>query len=299
MTPAALWSMRNTIRRLAPDVLHANDSHAFMNLNVAAMGIRRPLRIATRRTSFPVRNPWQYNFFADRTVCVVESVAEQCREAGISADQLRVVHSGVDAAKIRSGKRLQTRKALGIRHDQKVLLTIGNLIPCKGHTYLLEALRVVLQQHPDIYLLLAGEGEMRAELQRLAETLGIQDHVRFLGFRRDAPDLLAAADLFVMPSLLEGICGVVLEVMTAGLPLVTTTAGGIADVLAVPPGEPELAWAVPPGEMQPLAAAVIEALRLPDEARQRASRAKVHAEQRFTSDRMIDNTIQVYREGKS
>ncbi len=298
LTPAALRSMRHTIRRLAPDVVHANDSHAFMSLNLAAVGMRRPLRIATRRTSFPLRNPWQYNLFADRMVCVVESVALQCRQAGIAAERLRVVHSGVDLQRIRSGNRLQTRKLLGINDDQKVLLTIGNLIPCKGHTYLLEALQVVLKQHPEVCLLLAGEGEMRAELQRLVQTMGLEEHVRFLGFRRDAPDLLAAADLFVMPSLLEGICGVVLEVMTVGLPLVTTTAGGIVDVLAVPPGEPQLAWAVPPGETQPLAAAMLEALRSPDEARQRADRARLHAEQRFTSDRMIDNTVRVYREGK-
>jgi glycosyltransferase involved in cell wall biosynthesis len=127
----------------------------------------------------------------------------------------------------------------------------------------------------------------------LAKGLGIAARVQFLGFREDIPDLLQAADLCVIPSHLEGICSTLIESMLAGRPLVTTLAGGMAEV-AAPRGFPPMAWTVPPGDSAALAAALQAALDQPVEREQRAARARDYALARFTPERTLDGFEQLF-----
>ncbi len=159
---------------------------------------------------------------------------------------LRVVHDGVDPARVRAGDRGRGRRSLALTDDQALLLTVAKLTDHKGHRFLLDALPAVIQKVPNVVVALAGDGELRETLQQQAEQLGVASHVRFLGYRDDVPDLIQAADLFVLPSHMEGLCSTLIDVMLAGCPIVTTTAGGIPDLVGGESATEPVAWTVPP-----------------------------------------------------
>ncbi len=296
--PAALLTIRRALARAEPDVLHYNDSHALSGAGLAALGLPIAARFAARRVDFPIRSAKPYRWFSDRVVCVSEAVRKVCLAGGLPGDMLRVVHDGVDPDGVRSGERRRGRRSLGLKDDQTLLLTVAKLTDHKGHRFLLEALPAVIQKVPGVVLALAGDGELRDTLEQQAKQLGIESHVRFLGFRRDVYDLICAADLFVLPSYLEGLCSTLIDVMLAGRPIVTTTAGGIPDLVVGDPSEGSpVAWTVPPRDAQALAQAIVKALASPDVCAEMQQRASGRALQRFTADCMVEATLAVYREG--
>ena len=173
-----------------------------------------------------------------------------------------------------------------------LLLTVAKLTEHKGHAFLLDALPAVLARFPQAVLALAGDGPLLAALRAQVQRLRLADRVRFLGFRADVPDLLAAADLLVVPSLLEGLCSSIIDAMFLGCPVVATRAGGIPDLLASPDArQPDAGWLVPPRDASALAGAVIEALQSPAARQQCVQHALVRAQREFTADSMVDQTL--------
>lgn len=293
-SPRALWSLRQLLKTLRPDVLHANDAHALTASGVAGLGLSIPVRVAARRVDFPLRSPSRYRKFSDGLVCVSNTVARICRDSGISAEALHVVHDGVDPQFAESGDRLRGRESLHLRAEDKLLLTVAKLTDHKGHTFLLRAMPEILAQHPRAVLALAGEGELRETLQTEASQLGVDSAVRFLGYRHDIPDLLAAADVVVQPSHMEGLCSSLIDAMLAGRAIVATSAGGIPDLLAVDEGKPPVGWLVPPQSPTALSRAITDALEHPAEAKTRGERARTRALSHFTADHMVAQTLRSY-----
>jgi L-malate glycosyltransferase len=295
--PAALWQIRRALRRIRPDVLHYNDSHAIIAAGVATLGLYVPARIVARRVDFPLRSPRPYRCFCDRVICVSQAVQRVCREGGLPEAMLRVVHDGVDPTRVASGDRRRGRQSLGLADDQILLLTVAKLTDHKGHRFLLEALPEVIRRMPNAVVALAGDGELRESLEHDAKRLGVQSRVRFLGFRNDVYDLIRAADLFVLPSHMEGLCSTLIDVMLAERTIVATTAGGIPDLLSGDQsGAGPVAWTVPPRDSKALAAAILRALASPEECAPMQKQARRRAEEHFTADSMVENTLAVYRE---
>jgi len=323
--PAAMWRTRRLLRQIRPDVLHFNDSHAIDGAGMAALGLRIPVRAAARRVDFAIRSSRRYRWFCNCVICVSKAVADVCREGGIPDRMLRVVHDGVDPARVRSGDRKRGRRALQLSDDRTLLLTVATLTDHKGHRFLLDAMPEVLQKKQNVLLALAGDGELLDSLRQHAERLGIASQVRFLGFRNDVYDLINAADLFVLPSHKEGLCSTLIDVMLAGRPIVATAAGGIPDLLGrgtgchagafsgpvvetddrrpsptastseADPSDEPVAWLVPPRDPPALARTIIGALDSPEQSAILRRRALERAEQRFTADCMVDATLAVFR----
>jgi glycosyltransferase involved in cell wall biosynthesis len=139
------------------------------------------------------------------------------------------------------------RGELGITDDEVVALTVANLRSEKGYDVLLEAARLSVAAGAPVRFLSVGRGPLEAELAAAADVGGLAGHLRFLGTRTDTPRLMAGADLFVLPSHQEGLPVALMEAMSAGLPVVATTVGGVPDVitdgvdgLLVPPGRADL-----------------------------------------------------------
>lgn len=297
-SPAAVWHIRRCLQQIRPDVLHYNDAHAMTGAGLAAMGLQIPVRIAARRVDFPLRSARLYRWFCDRLVCVSRAVATVCREGGIPDEMLRVVHDGVDPARVQSGNRRRGRQSLALADDEPLLLCVATLTDHKGHRFLLDALPAVTEKYPKVVVALAGDGELRETLAEQAKRLGIASRVHFLGFRNDVPDLIHAADVFVLPSHMEGLCSTLIDVMLAGRTIVATTAGGIPDLTGSDiPGTAPVAWTVPPRDPQSLAAAILNALSSPDECAAMQERARHRAEQHFTADCMVEATLGVFYEG--
>ena len=299
-SPRALWNMRRWLGALRPDVLHLHDSHALGSCGLAAWGLPIPARVVARKVVFPLRSSWCYRHFAQRVIAVSEAVARECRQGGVPAERICVVHDGVDPLRIASGERQRGRRAIGAGERDLVLLTVASLTAPKGHTTLLDALPTILVRHPQVRLVWAGDGPLRAELQTQAEKLRIAGAVQMLGHRSDVPDLLRAADLLVAPSHAEGLCSTLIDAMFAGVPIVTTTAGGIPELVgALQPngGASEaspVAVMTQPGDAAALAAAILHAIDTPHEMQALAAAAHERAREHFTADRMVAQTLRVY-----
>ncbi len=153
--------------------------------------------------------------------------------------KMEVIHNAVDPTPFSRPPDPALRRALA--DERPLVLAVARLDPQKGHRYLLTAATEV----PDAIFALAGDGPERPALEELADRLGVRDRVRFLGARSDVADLLAACDVFVLPSLFEGFPISVLEAMAAGCPVIATAIGGTDEVvihgesgLLVPPADP-------------------------------------------------------------
>jgi glycosyltransferase involved in cell wall biosynthesis len=172
--------------------------------------------------------------------------------------------------------------------DRPIVLTVARLDEQKGHRYLLDA----AVQVPEAQFVLAGDGPLRPELEAQVQSLGLQERVKFLGHRTDIPDLLAACDVFVLPSLYEGLPLSILEAMAADRPVIATQIGGTDE--AVINGETGLL--VTPADSTLLAAAIRSVLDDRVLAQRIASAGRIRAEREFSTAAMLRQTTAVYAE---
>lgn len=211
---------------------------------------------------------------------------------GIPPSRMTTVHNGVDPGQyLAADGHADKRAELGLPPDAVVLGAVGSLYPVKGHTYLLQALTRILPVHPQVTVVLVGRGDLRAELEAEVRTSGLQDHVRFLGFRPDVTDLLATFDIFVLPSVSEGLPLSLLEAMAMAKPVVASAVGGIPEVVL--PGRTGLL--VPPADPRALAEAILSLLDNAPLAKQIGQQARDHVAGHFTLARMLERYQTLYR----
>jgi glycosyltransferase involved in cell wall biosynthesis len=204
-------------------------------------------------------------------------------QGGASPDRTVTVHNGVDPSKFDRAVTGASIRDLHQIWDGPVLVVIGRLTPQKGHIYLLQALPSLVNEWPQLRCLIVGEGEMRGRLDALAQSLGLGRHCVFAGVSDAIPEVLAAADLFVLPSLSEGFPFVVLEALAMGCPVVATAIDGVTEVIQ----DGVTGRLVPPRDPTALAGAIREMLRDPAGARTMGMRGRRLVEERFTADRMM------------
>ncbi len=190
-----------------------------------------------------------------------------------------VVPLGIDLERFRNGRPTLEGRIVG---------NVARLAEQKGQRDLIAAAPHVLERHPDVRFVVAGEGELRDELERLAEPLG--DRFTFLGAREDVPDLLASFDVFAFPSRFEGLCLAVIEAQAAGVPVVATPVGGIRETVV----EGETGWLVEPRDVEALAERISWCLDNPNEPRRVAAEAQRRVLERFSVDRMVAETLALY-----
>jgi glycosyltransferase involved in cell wall biosynthesis len=181
---------------------------------------------------------------ADLVLGVSRFVADSCVAGGVPAEKVRHVHNGFDSGGWRAdGDGARIRRELGMSDDAPLLLCVGRLTQWKGQWRAIDALPAIRVEHPDARLVLVGEEDpwghggagYRAELEARARSLKVAGAVTFAGFRRDVPDLLAAADLFVFPSWEEPFGMVFVEAMASRKPVVALASGGALEIIE--PGE--------------------------------------------------------------
>jgi glycosyltransferase involved in cell wall biosynthesis len=166
---------------------------------------------------------------ADRLIAVSKEVA--CGIDGQESGRVITIANGIDPNRFCfQENRLTIRQKLGLPSCQPLLSVVGRLAPEKGHSYLLRAMALIPSNRRPV-ILIVGDGVLRAELEHEATALQLDDHVRFLGIRRDVPELLAASDIFVLPSHWEGLSLSLLEAMACGLPVIVTRVGGNTEVV--------------------------------------------------------------------
>jgi glycosyltransferase involved in cell wall biosynthesis len=218
------------------------------------------------------------------------------RALGIDPERITVIERGRDPQRLGLPgveRRQHARRALGLADGDEVLISVGRQEFQKGQRFLLEAMKQLLHSRPRAVLLIAGrDGHATAELQRLHGQSGLRERVRFLGHRPDVPDVLAAGDVFVFPSLYEGLGGAVIEAMAMGLPIVASALPALREVV----GDGDNAVLVEPGAPSALSSAIGNLLADPGRAADYGRRSREIFEERFTIERSAERMIQLYRD---
>jgi len=170
---------------------------------------------------------------ADRIITVSKHMTGILRDSGYPAARMSHIHNGIDVGSVRATRRREdVRHELGVDPDTYLIGTVGRLSPVKGHASFLRAARLVLHKQSRARFLIVGDGPLSAELHAMAVDLRIDGACHFAGHRTDVRDLLAAMDVFVLPSLSEGIPMALLEAMALGIPVVANAVGGVPEVVS-------------------------------------------------------------------
>lgn len=203
---------------------------------------------------------WAYRFamrYCSKVISVSNATARWLVEKrGLSEKQITVIPYGVNLALYQQGKNPQLRAELGLSQDALVVGVVARLHPQKGHCYLIEAAQKICRQHPNAQFVFAGDGKLRTALEKQVADAGLTKQFNFLGFRSDVKDLLRTFDLFVLPSLYEGLPNVILEAMACGLPVVATSVDGTVELV----DDGETGFLVPPEQPDALAEKIQQVL---------------------------------------
>ena len=237
------------LRRERPDILHtflfhANAAGRLANLFARVPAVVSSVRVAERRRKSHLYVDFLTQALVDAEICVSEGVREfTARRARISESKLVVIPNPVEPLET-TRTRDETRRELGASTTDKVVLSVGRLDVQKGYEYLISAATGILRRRSDVIFAVAGEGPARGALEEAVRAAGIAERFRLLGWRADVADLYSAADVFVLPSLWEGMPNALLEAATFALPMVATDVEGTREIvedgragLIVPPGD--------------------------------------------------------------
>lgn len=209
----------------------------------------------------------------------------------IPEDKITIICNSVDVRRYqRSVDKVHIRRQLGLAENARLMAAVATFKTQKGHRYLIEAVQSVIPHFPDLHILLIGDGELREELQAQTRKAGLDEHIHFLGFRQDIPDLLAASDYFVLPSLWEGLPMALVEAMAAGLPIVATEVSGTKQVMV----SGETGLLVPPGDARQLAEAMSYLLSQPEQAKVMSEVAKQRVERYFGAKKQAEDHMALY-----
>jgi len=226
--------------------------------------------------------------------CLV--VQNQLTREGVSRAKIIQHYNGLDLERLKVRAGLTPAEALAefsLPPDRRYITIVANLRnPVKDHPMFLRAAARVRAAVPDAGFAIAGEGELMEELRELAAQLGIRDDVFFLGRCDNVADLLFASEMGVLSSKAEGFANAILEYMAAGLPVVATDVGGAREAIA----EDETGYTVNSGDDEKMAERIIDLLNKPEGARAMGERGKLIAAEKFSCDRHLQNTLELYDE---
>lgn len=301
----ALFKIYRLIRRGRFDLVHTHTSKAGILGRIAARLAGVPRIVHTPHghcftgdyagkilTALFIRLERWAATFTDRIIGLTDLEIRDHLERGIgSAGQFVSIPSGieVEAFEKAADEAGAVKTSLGLPPSARVIGSVGRIEPVKGHRYLLQAFGDLAPRFPDLYLALVGEGELLPELRSHARRSGLSDRVLFLGWRDDVSVLLHAFDLFVFPSLNEGMGRALVEAMAAGLPIVASRAGGIPEVLG------KAGLLVEPRSAATLAAG-IEKLLLDPALRACLGKAARERAHRYSVEAMLHQIEALYRE---
>lgn len=239
--PATLTALLKVMDRKGTQVLHLHGYGATtFGRTAAAM---RGTAVLLHEHANHGTTPWFQQVadrvlapYTDLAIAVSASTAEfTVRARKIPAEKMKVVYLGAPLDEFGPARSPQeiaaARAALGIAPDTFAVGTVTRLMPAKGNRYLVDAVRPIIDQIPEAHVYIAGEGELREDLEAQARSLGVTERLHFLGFQRDVGAVLSAYDVVVFPSLWEGTPLTSFEALAMGKPIVSTDADGLRDIL--------------------------------------------------------------------
>lgn len=294
----ALLKLFSYLRRLRPTIVHSFLFRANILARIAGYLTGVPIIISSIRVMGGEKEYFHFlermtSFMVDRYVTVSESMKRYIiNKSKIPVGKISVIYNGVNTKSHDSLQMQDVKLPFDIEAKDKILMTVGRLHRQKGHRYLFQAISKVQKKIPEVKLLVIGEGEEENNLKNLAESLDLTDQIIFAGLRFDVEKILSIAELFILPSLWEGMPNALLEAMAAGKPVVATDVGGIPELVV----HGETGLLVSPEDSDALADAIIDLLQDRLKAKEMGEAGRVRVEENFNISETLVRTENLYRE---
>ncbi len=282
LDPITIVRLARLTRRERIDVVHTHLSTASLLGAFAAKLARAPsvAHVHGLNTATCFR-------YSTRVIAVSEAVKQHLCAQGLDAKRVRVIHNGVDLSRFQPVPVADAKLALERNPSAPLIGVFGRLSEEKGQRVALEAMFILLKDHPTARLVLVGEGKSEADLRTSAAALGIGDSVEFAGFMPDVRPLMSACDAVIVPSLKEGFGLAAVEAMALGRPVVASAVGGLTEIVA--PGE--TGFLADPNDPNAVAQALGELISNPTLAQEMGERGRERAERCFEFDKQAREVL--------
>jgi len=287
------YRLSQYIRESRPDIVHCHSRRGADVLGGLAASFADVPAVVSRRvdnTEMRMVAALRYRPFK-KVIAISEAIADVLRDRGVENERLIVIRSAVDVSPFeKSADCTAFRQTFAIPDVAVVVAAAGQLIPRKGHQYLLQAIANLRHSHPALRLIIFGEGYLGSQLRAQAESLGLEDVVQFAGFRNDLDSFVHCFDIFAHPALAEGLGVATLKAAAAGVPVVGFAAGGLVEAVA----NNETGLLVAPENVNELQDAIARLID-EDDLRERLGRAgKERMQNEFSIARMATMHVDVY-----
>lgn len=299
--PRTIRALQRILADRSYEILHLHTSHAhtlgFLSFRLPPRrAFQKPVFLVSRRVDFrPGSDPiskLKYTASGQHIVCVSEAIRQILLDYGVAEKSLSVVRSGVVVPdSVSSLERSRLRETLGVPSDAPLVGAIGQLVPHKGHRHLLSAFAIVRRSVPNAHLVVIGEGELLKTLESKTRELGIEGAVTWAGYRARAARYLDALDLFVHPSVEEGLGTSILDAGARRVAIVATRAGGIPETIK----HRETGILVEPGQADSLALEMVGLLLDPGRRAELGQAAREWVGRQRSEVRMIEQSLALYR----
>jgi len=294
--PIAIARFKKLVEELHPNIIHSY----LLQENLVARLVGKLTNtkvICGKRDTDRHKSRWKVALdlstmgMAELHVSNSREGANELTAYGLPHQKIKYIPNGKDLKKfdLPIGK-IEAKKRIGCSENEILLGCIARLYEFKGQKYLIQALPSVLGKYPKAKIVLVGGGSMEESLQELAKSLGVEEKVLFLGERKDIPELLKAFDLFVFPSLREGMPGALMEAMASGLPVIATNIDGNNELIV----DGENGVLVSPERPQQISAKIILLLENKEMAERLGEKAKETIEKKFSIDNMVTQIDSLY-----
>ena len=281
------------IKESKPDLVHCHSRRGADVLGGLAASFADVPAVVSRRvdnTEMRLVAALRYRPF-ERVIAISEAIAALLRERGVDEAKLCVIRSAVDVERFSSkADREAFGRAFNVPNDALIVAAAGQLIPRKGHRYLLQAIADLNQTQRPFRLLIFGEGYLANQLRAQAASLGLFDTVQFVGFRDDLDDYMGCFDLFVHPALAEGLGVAALKAQAAGVPVIGFDAGGVPEAVA----DGESGVLVPPEDVAALHRAIDDLLADDDKRTRMGAAGRQRMQNDFSIVTMGAQHVELY-----
>jgi glycosyltransferase involved in cell wall biosynthesis len=294
---SVVWRLSRLLSKLRPTILQTFLFHANIAGRLAGKAARVPIivsgiRVAEKRGSLRLWVDRATDWMVSRHVCVSQDVAAfSAARGGLPIRKIQVIPNGVDASVFADAPPADLGQ-FGIPPGSRTVLFVGRLDPQKGPFVLMAAARELLPRHGDLHVLLVGDGPLAENLRKWIARENLSDRVHLAGRRNDVAPLMRAAEIFVLPSLWEGLPNVILEAMAAGIPVVASRVEGISDLLI----DDRTGLIVPPNSAPDLVEAIGRLLADPQHAHQMGHSAQQYVRTEFAWEGVVAKYAALYRE---
>lgn len=289
------YRLARLIRLEGPDIVHVHSRRGADLWGGVAAALNGTPCVVSRRVDNP-ESRWQvalkYRLY-DHVITISEGIRHVLIEEGLSAHRVSCVRSAVEVAPyLRAVDRQSLTKEFDLPENVVVVGMIAQLIPRKGHRYLLAAIQRLQHDYPSLRVLLFGKGPLQEEIETEIKKRGLSSIVRLMGFRTDLANWLGGIDILAHPADMEGLGVSLLQASAAAVPIVTSRAGGLPEAVA----DEVTGILIPPGDVSALAHALRRLLDDPALRQKMGKAGRLRIQKEFSVDAMVEGNLAIYRQ---